>query len=234
MPNPPPSPTSQSPHHSTPASSAPPDDDDDDVFLSSSPTIPSDIPRLRTTHATSGYRDGITASKASTLQAGFDEGYPLGAGFGLRVGWVLGVLEGLYIALGRGRTGVGERVEGKGERERVGAMLKAAREELSVERVFGGEWWRGDGSWGYEVLGEAGGEGEGNGEGKEEGTGVEEVTGKGWGTGEVTFKEVVEGHPVVREWVGRVRREMERWGIREDGGFGGVEWEAGRLEGEGG
>lgn len=183
---------------------------------------------------------------------------------------MVGVLEGLQRALGRGgsRTssggarsslagqGVGagdkegQRMGGKGdgqgvereerfgmeeERDRVGRMLKDAREELSVERVFGGEWWRG-----YEFLGEAVGEGrvgrdgEVNGEGKEEGSregnGEEEVTGKGWGKGEVTFKEVVEGHPVVREWVGRVRGEMERWGVREDGGFGGAEWEAGRVE----
>lgn len=187
---------------------------------------------------------------------------------------MVGVLEGLQRALGRGgsRTSSGgprsslvgqgaggegagdkegQRMGGKGEgqgekfrmeeeRERVGRMLKDAREGLSMERVFGGEWWRG-----YEFLGEAVGEGrvgrdgEVNGEGKEEesreGNGEEEVTGKGWGKGEVTFKEVVEGHPVVREWVGRVRGEMERWGIREDGGFGGAEWEAGRVEeGEGG
>jgi len=131
------------------------------------------------------------------------------------------------------------------ERDRVGRMLKDAREELSVERVFGGEWWRGDGSWGYEILGEGrvGRDGEVHGEGKEEGkweesregNGEEEVTGKGWEKREATFKEVVEGHPLVREWVGRVRGEMERWGIREDGGFGGAEWEAGRVEyGEGG
>ena len=192
---------------------------------------------------------------------------------------MVGVLEGLQRALGRGgsRTssrdphssragqGVGagdkegQRMGGKGEgqgekfrmeeeRERVGRMLKDAREGLSVERVFGGGWWRGDGSWGYEVWGEEavgdglmGGEGdgdgvgsgEGKGEGKGEEIGEEEVTGKGWGKGEATFKEVVEGHPVVREWVGRVRGEMERWGVREDGGFGGAEWEAGRVE-EGG
>jgi len=180
---------------------------------------------------------------------------------------VLGALEGLHTALRKGGgsggarsslvgqgAGAGDqeggRMGGKGEgqearvrmeveRERVWRMVEDARRELGVERVFGG-----DGSWGYEVLGEegrvgGGGEGEVNGEGKREdrreGDGEEEVVGKGWGKGEGTFKEVVEGHPVVREWVGRVRGEMERWGIREDGGFGGAEWEAGRVEyGEGG
>jgi len=166
---------------------------------------------------------------------------------------VIGVLEGLHTALlkwarqGEG-SNVGRKVEGKNgneewvsmaeERERVGRMLREAREGLRVERVFGREWWKGDGSWGYEVLGEAVGEGEGKGdvsakergEVSEERKGEEEVPGRGWGKGEVTFKEVVEGHPVVREWVGRVRREMEKWGLSEDGGFGGAEWEAGRVE----
>ena len=173
---------------------------------------------------------------------------------------MLGVLEGLHTALTKGGGGggggsslvgrgagagdqEGGRMGGKGarvrmevERERVWRMVKDAREELGVERVFGG-----GGSWGYGGLGEegeegrVGGEGEGKREDRREGDGEEEVVGKGWGKGEVMFKEVVEGHPVVREWVGRVRGEMERWGIREDGGFGGAEWEAGRVEyGEGG
>lgn len=170
----------------------------------------------------------------------------------MRVGWVLGVLEGVERALrGGARRGVGKKGVGnnrkieeesmvgiKKERERVGKMLKEAREKLGVERVFGGEWWGGDG-WGYKILGEPAesesGEAneeegrKGKEEGKEEGGGDE-----AWGKGEVTFKEVVDSHPVVRQWVGRVRREMERWGIREDGGFGGEEWEAGRVEGEGG
>lgn len=136
------------------------------------------------------------------------------------------------------------------ERERVGKMLKEAREELGVERVFGGEWWRGDG-WVYEVLGkpaegesgEIHGKGQEEGirergeKGKREGDGLGKEKGDGdeaWGKREVTFKEVVDCHPVLREWVGRVRREMDRWGIREDGGFGGAEWEAGRVEGVGG
>ncbi|KAL8985824.1 MAG: hypothetical protein Q9177_004326 [Variospora cf. flavescens] len=64
---------------------------------SKQPSEPSDIPRLRSTHATNGYRDGISASKDQALQPGFDEAYPLGAILGLRVGYVLGVLEGLCL-----------------------------------------------------------------------------------------------------------------------------------------
>ncbi|KAI9879206.1 MAG: Essential protein Yae1, N terminal, partial [Pleopsidium flavum] len=80
----------------------------DDIFTSSPPPSPtsnittqhpSDIPHLRSTHSTAGYRDGIAASKEQYIQSGFDEGYALGAVLGLRVGWILGVLEGLYAAL---------------------------------------------------------------------------------------------------------------------------------------
>ena len=55
----------------------------------------SDIPRLRSIHITSGYRDGIATGKMQSVQAGFDEGYSLGAVLGLKAGWILGVLEGL-------------------------------------------------------------------------------------------------------------------------------------------
>src|ERR1700761_4703178 len=63
-----------------------------DVFGS---VHPSDVPRLRSTHVTNGYREGIAASKEKFVQEGFDEGYALGAELGLKAGWCLGVLEGL-------------------------------------------------------------------------------------------------------------------------------------------
>src|ERR1700761_2373964 len=45
---------------------------------------PSDVPRLRSTHVTNGYREGIAASKEQHIQAGFDEGYSLGAEVALK------------------------------------------------------------------------------------------------------------------------------------------------------
>lgn len=95
----------------------------------------------------------------------------------------------------------------KDEKGRLGKLVRKAREELSVERVFGREWWDGneDGGWRYEV--------EGEGEGKE-----------------VTWGMVVEAHPVVREWEGVVREEVERGGVRR-GVFEGEGWERGRVEG---
>ena len=201
---------------------------DDDVYTQEpndgNPTTieGSDIPRLRQTHTTAGYRDGIAFSKDKSRQPGFDEGYPLGATFGLRVGWVLGVLEGISAALGAaakpGKKGGGRAEEsdgigrgvadwGKAFEESMG-MLKRAREELKVEELFGREFWCEDGTWRYEVV---------RGDRKE-----------GEVEGEVTFAEVVEQHPLLRRWVERTRGEMTRWGVRE-GVFEGEEWEKGRV-----
>ena len=178
------------------------------------PSEPSDLPRLRSTHITAGYRTGISVSKTPSLQPGFDEGYSLGAVFGLRIGGLIGMLEGLYACACSGCTDGGgggrddEKVKQKEkERERVGKLVRKAREELSVERVFGREWWdgSGDGGWRYEVGGAKG---------------EREV--------EVTRMEVVEGHPVVRGWEGVVAEEVERRGVRR-GVFEGEGWEGGRV-----
>ena len=104
----------------------------------------SDIPRLREKHETEGYRDGVGQGKATTVQKGFDEGYHLGAVMGLKIGKLLGLLEGIHKAL----VGV------TGEDERLGKLAKEAREELKTESVFGREWWGEDGIWKFEVKGE--------------------------------------------------------------------------------
>ena len=94
--------------------------DTQDYATSSSMPVPSsdisDVPRLRSIHVTSGYRDGIANGKMQSVQAGFDEGYSLGAVLGLKAGWILGVLEGLIAAVVVGRR-YGRRVKvenGKG------------------------------------------------------------------------------------------------------------------------
>ncbi|KKA29803.1 hypothetical protein TD95_003099 [Thielaviopsis punctulata] len=128
------------------------DDDMDDVFAVSRPgsaaggftsgtTVHelSELPRLQREHATNGYRDGVTAAKATSIQAGFDEGFSLGATFGAVAGRLLGVLEGVEEAL------TGE------EKGGVKTMLEQARKELSVERIFAAEYWNGDGTWKYGV-----------------------------------------------------------------------------------
>ncbi|KAK3700400.1 Essential protein Yae1, N terminal [Vermiconidia calcicola] len=107
-----------------------------DTPLRNDDTHPSDIPRLRTQHTTAGYRDGLSTSKESHVQAGFDEGYALGAELGLRGGWVLGVLEGLAA-----------------KQRHVKDLLRQAEEELDVGKLFGQEWFGEDGVWRYDVAG---------------------------------------------------------------------------------
>lgn len=100
----------------------------------------SDIPRLRSTHVTSGYRDGIAESKASSVQAGFDEGFSLGAVLGSKSGYLLGVLEGIVRATASASSEVTE-------------LFLAAREELGLTSLFGRDYFGEDGIWKYEVDG---------------------------------------------------------------------------------
>ncbi|KAL9011091.1 MAG: hypothetical protein Q9173_004038 [Seirophora scorigena] len=193
--------------------SIPPNNSLSDIFtdsppaspISTHPSEPSDIPRLRNTHITNGYRDGVSASKDQALQPGFDEAYPLGAILGLRVGYVLGVLEGLCEARSPGKTltpgsereeeGGAEAVRGE-EAQRFQELLAQAKEELKIEKLFGTEYWGSDGMWAYGI------------DRKEE--------------EEVTFWEVADQHPAVRKWLRRARDEVRKAGIRnaEDGFVG--------------
>ncbi|KAL3420258.1 ABC1 domain containing protein [Phlyctema vagabunda] len=121
-------------------------DSHDDTPRSANDEV-SDIPRLKEKHQTEGYRDGVTAGKATSVQAGFDEGYGLGAVLGLKIGALLGLLEGLAAAVSK--------VEGLiAERARLQNLLLKARADLTTERVFGRQWWGEDGIWTFPVEGE--------------------------------------------------------------------------------
>ncbi len=145
-------PPSTPPSPSSPVQAANTNNNLSDIFSDSPPStptqsgIPSDVPRLRSTHTTAGYRAGISSAKTRSLQPGFDEGYSLGAVIGLRVGYLLGALEGLWCAYDTG-------CEGKG---RLKSLLKTGREELKIEKIFGKEYWDKDGVWTYEVTSEGG------------------------------------------------------------------------------
>lgn len=188
-PSTPPSPSSPVPAHTNNSLS--------DIFSDSPPStptqagVPSDIPRLRSTHTTAGYRAGISVSKTQSLQPGFDEGYSLGGVFGLRVGYILGTLEGLWAAYDTQ----------SGEKSRLSKLLRQAREELRIEKVFAPEYWNKNGIWTYEVVSEQ---------------------------DEPTFEEVAQQHPVVRKWDERVKEEVNNAGLKL-GRFEGSEWEAGRI-----
>ncbi|KAI4278544.1 MAG: hypothetical protein L6R38_005233 [Xanthoria sp. 2 TBL-2021] len=203
---------------SSPPSSSTPTNILSDVFSDSPPaspattanTHPSDIPRLRAIHSTEGYREGISHAKHQAAQPGFDEAYPLGAIMGLRVGYILGILEGLCNAYGakKGQKSRDGGVDVTGEDgQRFTDMLVQAREELKIENLCRQEYWKSDGIWAYEVQCKAGEE-------------------------NVTFWEVVDQHPVVRRWLGKVRDEVRKLGIgNAEEGFSGVGEEGGsRLE----
>ena len=107
---------------------------------------------------------------------------------------MLGALEGVWGAYGKdAKVYLEER--------RLGKLVGEARKELSIEGIFGKDWWGEDGVWRYEVVG------------KEE---------------EVLFQEVVDAHPLLRKWEGVVEEEVERAGVRV-GVFEGEEWESGRV-----
>ncbi|OAX83639.1 hypothetical protein ACJ72_01988, partial [Emergomyces africanus] len=108
---------------------------------------PSDLPLLRRQHVTAGYRDGISIAKGEHVQRGFDGGFPVGAELGLRVGTVLGVLEGLVTAAavtsaarGDGACCKGDAKGSKkhhGGEEDTAALFETAKQELSLQNVFG-------------------------------------------------------------------------------------------------
>lgn len=152
---------------------------------------PSDMHRLQQEHTTAGYRDGITVAKASSVQAGFDEGFGLGATIGLKVGRLLGVLEGIVGAL---------RVDGPPATsvvEVASKLLSDARTELNVGSVFSEAYWHADGTWKYDVEPE-GTDGEGE---RDEAV--------------VLFSHVAEAHPLVKKWTATVENEMQKWGLQE-------------------
>lgn len=152
----------------------------------------SDIPRLRSTHVTNGYRDGIAESKAQYVQEGFDEGFSLGAVLGLRAGWLLGAFEGVVRAVSSGGGGSGGRDGNDGVGEEVSRELAGewalVKTELDLLSLFGREFFGPDGIWKFEV------------EGEDEG-------------GEVTFQEVADAHPLIGKWRESLLVLEERFGL---------------------
>ena len=112
--------------------------DDDNAEISH----PSDMRRLETEHTTAGYREGIHVGKQATLQEGFDHGYPIGAAIGLQAGQILGVLEAIVEGL-KGRE---DETLAKAE-----SLLTDARGDLSIERLFGNDYWTSKGDPSYDV-----------------------------------------------------------------------------------
>lgn len=179
----------------------------DDVFGSApaSPTSPnngedngntistnesSDIRRLRTTHVTTGYREGIAQSKDQHIQAGFDEGYSLGAELGLKAGWCLGVLDGVFRALAT-RIPASSSPQGTEDPSaEVKLKLQSAQDELQMEKLFDKDYFGGDGVWLYDVPGQ---DDEGN--------------------DAISFEEVAAAHPLIRQWTTDASELARAFGI---------------------
>jgi hypothetical protein len=147
----------------------------------------SDIPRLKEKHETEGYRDGVTKGKAESVQGGFDEGYGLGAVIGLRVGKILGLLEGIHAAA-RSTESIDTGDEWKVEGERLESLLGLAKAELKTESVFGREYFGEDGIWRFAV----------------------EVEGEGR---EVVFPDIAGSHPLIQKWEDVVAGEVRKWDL---------------------
>ena len=118
----------------------------------------------------------------------FDEGYGLGAVLGLRIGKIIGILEGVLGAVSVSAN-KSQDVQWTNEKTRLEELFKGAKEELKTEEVFAREWWWGeDGIWKYEVPGEK----EGN---------------------DVVFPDVAAAHPLLKKWEGVVEEEIQRWSL---------------------
>jgi len=115
--------------------------DEDDHHENTYESHPSDQRRLQTDYSTAGYREGVNIGKQDSLQKGFDEGYTIGAAIGLQAGQILGVLEGISEAL------LGD--------DKIHGLLAEAKDELSVEKLFNGDFWKADGLPSYDVDNES-------------------------------------------------------------------------------
>nr|POE89961.1 uncharacterized protein yae1 [Quercus suber] len=154
----------------------------------------SDIHRLRSTHVTNGYREGIAVSKEKFIQEGFDEGYNLGAELGLKVGWCLGTLEGIWYALKPNRLASlqssSQQVEPDTTRAEVAGMYSQAEEELTMQRLYASDYFGTDGIWLYDVQDHED------------------------DSREVTFDEIAAAHPLVQEWLAKVEALAQKLGLK--------------------
>ncbi|CCE65997.1 hypothetical protein TPHA_0O00250 [Tetrapisispora phaffii CBS 4417] len=91
-----------------------------------------DISKLKTIHNDRGYLDGITSSKETNLQDGFNAGFPNGSNLGYRVGKILGTLQSLSYILNNQETSGKE----SGFSQSVRQDLVDAQQELKINKVL--------------------------------------------------------------------------------------------------
>jgi hypothetical protein len=89
----------------------------------------SDLPAVQRQHMTAGYREGLSNSKAKSIQGGFDQGYPIGFVLGIRVGRILGVLEGFLAAFAKNPAGTPKELL---------RLYESAKKELAISQLLHG------------------------------------------------------------------------------------------------
>jgi hypothetical protein len=156
----------------------------------------SDVARLRSTHNTAGYREGVSASKEAHVQEGFDEGYALGAEIGTRVGWILGALEGLVAGTRRGSITIQQSATQQSNQTDVRTLLAQARLDLTEKSIYSPEYFYEHGLWKYDVP--------------DSGDGPDD------GDANVTFRDVASAHPLILKWSRAVDTAASGLGARLD------------------
>jgi len=116
----------------------------------------SDVPRLRETHFTNGYREGVAEAKESFIQAGFDEGFSVGAEIGYAAGECLGLLDGLCLSIARlnnaaAATSSADANEPSTLQQEAREMLTKAKQDLSPPSLFDQAFFAPDGKQKYGV-----------------------------------------------------------------------------------
>ena len=89
----------------------------------------SDLPAMQRQHMTAGYREGLSDSKAKSMQGGFDKGYPIGFELGIKVGQILGTLEGFLAAFAKDQTQMPAGLVG---------LYGKAKKELAISKLLDG------------------------------------------------------------------------------------------------
>ncbi len=109
------------------------DDYEDHSANNNAPRIPqsmlSDLPAMQRQHMTAGYREGLSGSKAKSMQGGFDQGYPIGFELGIKVGQILGVLEGFLAPFAKDATKMPKCLV---------ELYRKAKKELAISQLLDG------------------------------------------------------------------------------------------------
>lgn len=140
---------------------------------------------------------------------------------GLRVGYIVGVFEALRYYQHDGDDGLGE--EGERGDQRGGKIWREAERALRMDQVFGEDFFDRDGVWKFDLGGrqgrgehqerqDHGGDGVSAGEKKEgEEKGEENEEGREL----ITFFDVADSHPLIKEWMQKAKDELKRCGVED-------------------